>query len=443
MLSFMLLLAAAPACDAPLPAATEAHQALLTAMTDEKHVPPHLQLRIDDAIRRLGKVIQRRRARCVALEEVAREQTACLTADAGPCPTAVVPPDRYATDAHLSWAQAVAERGLEQLDLEAPIASGTKGAVRAPAPAILYPFTRGRRVGFFNTRGQVVLTPRFQAYEGTDWAHADTAWPRTSSWARVKLNNTWRYTDGSRELKPPGQSLGPFSEGLAAAGSGGVWLYIDTDGKAAFSKTFLRADAFSEGKAVVGNRRGVHFITTKGEPAFAGTFLDAGRFSAGKAPVKTARGWHFIDATGAVLFDDTVFDSAAPFTEGRARVGLAGGYGFIDARGRVVIDGPFEHAGLFTGGAAAVADASGAYHVSTQGRPLYEARFTRTGPFVDGLAQAFDGSKAGVIDRRGRWVVKPTFGRAVPNPRGVIFVKDDDGERAIDWSGRPLPARKR
>ncbi len=438
MITLALLLATAgPQCEAPLPAATERLEALSAQMAGEKQVPAHLRLRIDDALRRLGKVIERRRARCRALDDAAREQSRCLAADAGPCPTPKVPPDAFATDAHLSWALAVAERGLEQLDLEAP----RKGAARTPAPQILYPFTSGGRVGFFNTDGLVRIAPRFQAYAGTDWARADEAWPLTSSWARVKLNNTWRYTNGAHDLKAPGQSLGPFSDGLAAAGSGGVWLYIDTSGKAAFEQTFLRADAFSEGKAVVGDRRGVRFITTDGKPAFEGTFLDAGRFSAGKAPVRTAKGWQFVDDKGVVLFDDAVFRSAAPFIEGRARVGLEGGYGFIDERGRVVVDGPFSSAGSFRDGAAAVVDDAGAYHVDVDGRALYGARFERTGPFVDGLAQVLIEGHAGIIDRQGRFVMKPTARRAVPQPRGVILIVDDNGERAIDWSGRALPAR--
>jgi hypothetical protein len=437
MIALALLLAAAPTCTAPLPAAAERHQALSAQFESDEGIPPHLQLRIDDALRRLGKVIERRRSRCAALDAAAADHAACLAADAGPCERAPVKPDAYATEAHLSWALAVAERGVVQLDLEAP----KKGARRTAAPQILYPFTRGGRVGFFNTRGEIRIAPRFQAYAGTDWARVDDVWPPTSPWARVKLNNTWRYTDGARELKPPGQSLGAFSDGLAAVGSGGVWLYIDTDGRAAFDKTFLRADPFSEGKAVVGNRRGVFFITLEGTPAFAGVFLDAGRFSGGRAPVQTSAGWQFIDDRGEPLFGGALYDSAAPFAEGRARVGVDDGYGFLDDAGRLVVRGPYRGAGAFHGGAAAVTDATGAFHIGPDGRALYAARFEATGPFVDGLAQAHQDGRAGVIDRQGRWVVKPRFVHAVVHPRGVIRVADDQGERFIDWSGRGLPVR--
>ncbi len=91
MITLALLLATAgPQCEAPLPAATERLEALSAQMAGEKQVPAHLRLRIDDALRRLGKVIERRRARCRALDDAACAITTSRTGSR--CPPTRSPP---------------------------------------------------------------------------------------------------------------------------------------------------------------------------------------------------------------------------------------------------------------------------------------------------------------------------------------------------------------
>jgi hypothetical protein len=282
----------------------------------------------------------------------------------------------------------------------------------------LAPVTVNGKVGFIDTKGRMVIQPRFDATsefsEGRAlvWidggcAYIDKAgvyvvppgvYPEefefSEGLAGVEVDEAgatlWGFIDrsGAVVIRPQFQNVGSFSEGLAAAqtsnGGKGGWGYIDKTGRWVIQPQFYSADSFSQGLAA------------------AAVSLDR---------VEGAQ-WGFIDKSGAWVVSPH-FGAAGRFSEGLAWATEAaqdtwGHTGFIDRAGKWVI--PPE--------------------------------YTVTGGFSQGLAGAVPatGAKAGLfgyLDHDGRWVIQPQFELATDFlPQGLARVFPHDPSHPPVLQGR-------
>ncbi len=231
----------------------------------------------------------------------------------------------------------------------------------------------GDKAGFIDTKGRVVIQPRFSGTNGFKEGRA-----------LVWLADGCAYIDkkGAYVVPPGLYSDGhDFSEGLAAVavteGDQIRYGYVDRSGTLAIKPQFVAAGEFSEGlaPAEVVDEKGRSqwgYIDTTGRWVIVPQFEYADGFSEGFAAVmppasSSALGlWGYIDKTGAVAIPAR-FTVATRFSEGLAAAAQNnapnGGpvYGYIDTSGTFVIPAQYASAGRFSGGLASVVvrDASG------------------------------------------------------------------------------------
>lgn len=187
----------------------------------------------------------------------------------------------------------------------------------------------------------------------------------------------------------------PFSEGLAAAMSGGKCGYIDTSGAWAIEPRYELTKSFSDGLGAVRLEWGApwQYVDKTGAVAVDDVYwFEVGEFNEGLAPVcieqapppggdyspsASPRMWGYIDKTGAMVIDLS-FDFAGPFSQGLAAVMGGGTWGYIDKTGEPAFAGTFYNASTFLpGGLATVTldseDGPTAY-IDTTGKVVWRSR---------------------------------------------------------------------
>jgi hypothetical protein len=191
----------------------------------------------------------------------------------------------------------------------------SKRGVRDPKPkpaAALTPFSRDGKFGFRDSRGKVVIQPKFERV-------LPFAEGRALVMVGKPLHYRWGYIDraGQYVVRPKYKSADSYSEGLAAIT---VWKpdpdgealnphagYIDLAGKVIIPPTFMYAGRFSHGMAAVQDRktRLCGYIDRSGKFAIKPTWPGAEPFIDGLARV-TLRGswWGKIDLTGKLVWDN-------------------------------------------------------------------------------------------------------------------------------------------
>ncbi|MDR3701516.1 MAG: WG repeat-containing protein [Candidatus Sulfopaludibacter sp.] len=216
----------------------------------------------------------------------------------------------------------------------------------------LFQIHRGRKWGYMDRTGKVVVRPQF------DWEQ-----DYFDGLAGVSQGQKWGYADEPGEIVIPIQfdGAGHFSDGLAPVLVGRRWAYIDLAGRFVVVPRFQGAAEFHEGVARVvtwdtarcdnrsytnedapafvlnssgfgceyTNRR-FGFISRGGEFLVAPQYSDAEDFSEGLANIRTDDSdgprWGFIDRTGKAVIPPR-FTAVLPFSEGLAavRVDTTGG----------------------------------------------------------------------------------------------------------------------
>ena len=154
------------------------------------------------------------------------------------------------------------------------------------------------------------------------------------------------------------EQIGMYSEGYAAAKTGGKWGVVgmafdwllppEYDG--IIQDELGRCCARS---AVFAQKNGMVYLFIKGQQV-GNAFDDARPFSTeGYAAVKRNGKWGFIDIDGAVVFDFT-FDDALSFGQHLAAIRQDELWGYIGLNGSIVIEPVFFEAKSFSGGSAPV-----------------------------------------------------------------------------------------
>ncbi|HYL98798.1 MAG TPA: WG repeat-containing protein, partial [Blastocatellia bacterium] len=346
--------------------------------------------------------------------------------------------------------------------------------------------------GYIDTRGRIVIKPRFTQASSFADGQACVAMngrigfinrsgrmlhqfegfeicPKVIEGLIVTKSGVhgWGYINQRGEMAVPPRFRGGqvFSDGLAAIEVESEdptndlippkWGYINKTGKIVIEPRFTRAFPFQDGLAYVEMGDDVSgYIDKTGRlvtrTSFAGDRADSGtthEFSEGLAAVESNGFVGFIDRTGAMVIEPQ-FLSAGDFSDGLAPVRFARslgttGWGYIDRSGKTVIPPQFAEAEPFSDGLALIGvagkpeviDKSGSVamsitlgYIDKSGKIVIAPKYSRANDFSEGLAAVGLDSGWGYIDHQGQMVIEPNFASARPFSNGVAGV-----ERGNEW----------
>lgn len=266
----------------------------------------------------------------------------------------------------------------------------------------------------------------------------------------VSVRNEYGYfeRDGTLCFRLRCMRPSSFSEGMAAVSVGALrdekWGYIDKTGAWAIEPQYYRAGGFSEGLAAVwtgvklGNieetrtllsrttsievlEGGVWgYVNQEGKFAIDPQFSDAGAFVNGLAPahVSDEDGFTqkvgFINKGGEFVLESKDWTRTKEFGEGLAPVQI------VQQEGLRSI-GP-----LRPGSQEPIVEGMPKWirwgYVDAEGTTRIEPQFAEAKPFSDGLAAVRVGEKWGYIDKSGELVIEPQFKLAWSFSNGVAVV---------------------
>jgi hypothetical protein len=287
----------------------------------------------------------------------------------------------------------------------------------------LYRFIKGRKAGYIDQTGKVVVPPVIPFTGG---------------------NGGGEFHDGLLETT--------VADGV----------YVDTSGKRAIDKGFYSGWDFSEGLAVVMEKEGGKwgYINTKGEfaisPRFDSSAMDyVWSFEGGLAKIEVEGKFGYIDHTGAFVVQPRFLDGDS-FHEGMARVVVEGPcvylripeespcpdlglvprgtktqetlpackYTFIDKSGSVISEQRFDYALLFAEGLAPVRIGELWGYIDKTGVMIIAPRFESAAPFSDGLGLISEKGLFGYVNRTGTYAISAQFKRAERFAEGRAVVGD-------------------
>lgn len=216
------------------------------------------------------------------------------------------------------------------------------------------PTQAGRKYGFFDKLGRLVVSPQFDdADPFSEGLAVVSIGERADKRKSGFIDRTGRFV-----INPRFDAAFSFREGLALVKSHGLYGFIGHSGRYAILPQFDIAHHFSEGLAAVKIGEKWGFIDKTGTLKIAAHFDGAYAFSDGRAAVKLSQKWGFIDSRGAVLIRP-IFDEVGSFSEGLAAVQVGNDWGYIDPNGATEIEPQFSSAGNFSNGRATVSVGGG------------------------------------------------------------------------------------
>jgi hypothetical protein len=151
--------------------------------------------------------------------------------------------------------------------------------------------------------------------------------------AAVQVGRRWGYInrDGRIVIEPRFQLAGEFKGELATVMNQGTMMYINRHGEVVIPGPYEVASDFSEGVASVTAdvRDGWFYIDPRGRPLFFRQFTICGPFSEGVARVLDGEKWGYIDKKGEWVVP-AIYDEAFDFRSGLAVVRSGSEYWYID-----------------------------------------------------------------------------------------------------------------
>lgn len=332
------------------------------------------------------------------------------------------------------------------------LAACSSSSKRQLAPMKLFPFSDGKKFGYADMEGKVVVKPQFDhAYmfrDGIALVRVGTG-EKPARYGYVK-------EDGSMLVEPIYQEATQFNEGLAwVVKEDGCPTAIDTKGKVQIeAKDAHYVRCFSEGLAafnteVEPNRYLWGFMNTSGKVVIEPQFRRVGNFSDGLAAVETDFGWNYIDTKGNVVLQNIPNDNPDAHNDRilvedmeMELVGLIDkkgkrvvsceyaiiipdgdlfyfndddfNHGWMDKNGKVVLTVDPDMSMKPFGGAELAAfqkDDKWGY-INRKGKIVISAQFDNAFPFSGGHAVVKKDNHVGIINEKGEFVVNPTFDHA-------------------------------
>ncbi len=297
----------------------------------------------------------------------------------------------------------------------------------------LFQVHRGKRWGFMDRTGKIVISPQFENVRDF-----------FSGLARVRYGDKFGYIDEIGRVVIPYQfdDGGDFSEALAPVRVGRAWGYIDTRGKFAIPLQFRAATEFRDGLARFETWETIQCLglDPSGAPNMKMFTVDDApeyafqmHYPAWETVCRGGR-FGFVDHSGHAKVAPTLL-FVNDFSEGRAAFQdeKTFEYGYIDKSGTAVIKAQFVQARPFSEGLAPVTigkvpDQKNAV-IDQSGRFVIPPKLESIGDFSEGLAVGCpEVERCGFIDRNGTFVVPPIFESAYGFSEGL----------AVVWSN-PIP----
>lgn len=196
--------------------------------------------------------------------------------------------------------------------------------------------------------------------------------------------------------------------GLAPAKRGNEAWHVCPDGKAAYSRRFIRTFGFYEGFAAVQAQDGWHHIRPDGSDNYPDRYDWCGNFQGGRCTVRLRDGcYRHVFADGAFAYPDT-WRYAGDYKDGFCVIqNDAGLCTHLDLNGRPLHGKWFVDLDVFHKSFARARDGEGWMHVDLRGAPVYGRRFAAVEPFYNGQARVerFDGG-LDVINEQGLTLVE-------------------------------------
>jgi hypothetical protein len=345
----------------------------------------------------------------------------------------------------------------------------------------LFAIRDGRKIGFINRSGAVVVPPRFDAagepHEGRisvyENAHAgyidfagkivvepkyDSAGDFRDSRAIVRVGTKASLIDPSGAVvgEIPYRPLGDFHQGLLRVQASGlvdssgkklptVYGFVDRQAKMAIPPQFLPAGEFSDDPAnlplgglgpdwVYFDRTGKVIIRIS-----KGSHLeDPDLFSSGRLRVKDGFTWGYKDASGAWAIP-AKYNDAENFKDGLARVQEGDKWILIDVRGKTVPpDKKRIHViGPYSEGLALAIDNGLTGWVDAEEHLAFPLRkYQKAFRFSSGLARFQMDDLYGYLDKSGKIAIPNKFEDAGDFDHGLARILTRDGFAYIDTAGK-------
>jgi hypothetical protein len=313
----------------------------------------------------------------------------------------------------------------------------------------LAPVLINNQWGFVDKTGNIAIEPKYKA-----WVEEYGALPAFSGGLTSIMDQQtdrvgYINTKGEVVISPQFYSARPFKEHVAFAGTQNEIVLIDTTGKT-IASGFVSLNGyysnFSHHLAVVQKEFGYGYIDKTGKFAIQPIYDAAKDFSGGLAAVQKDGKWGFIDTLGNTKVPFQYTKEPKDFSGTRAFVqGTNNKWGIIDTIGNLIVNPQYHQVWPFSGGVAVVSIMDEKwnetfYVIDVQGKMLktfpkaanYSETITLWSGFQDGLAVAMKGSKKGFIDPQGKVVVDFLYRDLHPLQDGLAwFEKFDDKTRKV------------
>ncbi|MBS1617377.1 MAG: WG repeat-containing protein [Bacteroidetes bacterium] len=304
----------------------------------------------------------------------------------------------------------------------------------------LFPIEEFGKMGYINSRGEIVIKCQFDGAENF-----------SEGLAAVAVDTLWGFIDstGRFAIAPQYDSRGTFSGGLCNT----VWQkdgrtvsgFIKKDGSVAFVSRYEDISPFSHGVATVTIKNKVWLVDTSGKKFFNTHLEYGGQVSEeGIVHVWGTKGkkdiTRYYDNHGKLLLEIPEMGHD-DFVNGLAHVRIHDTSCYINMAGQTVIIPERQDLTYwnFSEGLAQAVEAatSNRWYIDTTGKIALTVPYSEIGDFHEGLAFVRSHGKWGFIDKAGREVISPKFTRPVSLGfnNGLCRVKEDHRWGYIDHTG--------
>ncbi|MHA1797277.1 MAG: WG repeat-containing protein [Candidatus Helarchaeota archaeon] len=180
--------------------------------------------------------------------------------------------------------------------------------------------------------------------------------------------------------------------------------HITVDGKAAYSKRFIKTFGFYYNKAAIITEKGWGHINSSGDFLYEPILAWTGNYQDNVCAVRDKLGnYYHINENGNRLYEEDIL-YAGDFRDGTAVVRKKNGLcTHIDKMGEEIHSKFFSDLDVFHKGFARARDENGWFHIDIYGNECYSNRYSQIEPFYNGFAHVEDlnGSKL-IIDEQGK-----------------------------------------
>jgi hypothetical protein len=317
----------------------------------------------------------------------------------------------------------------------------------------LYPIREGRKVGFINRSGAIVVPPTY-----------DAAGECREGRIKVVVGSLAGFIDltGKIVIEPKYDNASDFQEGRSVVRKGDQYSLIDPSGKLVADIPYRVLGDFHQGMLrfqsiarpdETGRRRPTTygFVDRDGKVVIPPQFTTAAEFSDDPANLPFGaldREWCYFDRSGHIVLRISMgpqLTGANPFVNGRLRVKEGFTWGYKDAAGNWAIPARYNDASDFQDGLARVQLGDKWIVIDPKGRevPAAHLRLRPIQPYSEGLALVRENDVSGWVDEKGQLAFPlRKYEQAYKFSSGLARIRIDGMYGYVDRSGAlAIPAQ--